>query len=381
MTASAQRAPSEVGRRAAMDFGDVRRHHLSLVLETLLRDGKQSRAQLAQRIGLTKATVSALVADLLERDLVQEHEIRRSGAIGRPGTDIGPSGGSIGALGLQIEPDSIAACLVDLYGVIRVRERRQTRNQCSRPKAVLDRLFDVALSVLGHPDATGIRCVGASVAIPGLVDPSTRQVLVAPNLGWRDVDLRDYPDNTDLVIQVDNEANLAARGELRYGAARDLRSFVYLSGGIGVGGAVVLDGDLVRGVNGYAGELGHVMVDPRGPQCACGAKGCLEVYVGAGHAATPSRAARALATALRPVVHVVDPQAVILGGSLAESAVAGRLFDRLNSVTLAGRQHPVEVRCSQLGPDAAIIGAASSVLDAVVADPTVVPVHAAAQAT
>jgi predicted NBD/HSP70 family sugar kinase len=363
-----------------MELTDVRRHHLSLVLETLLRDGDQSRAQLAQCTGLTKATVSALVGELLERGLVEEREIRRSGAVGRPGTDVAPATWSVGALGLQIDVDFGAACLVDLSGEIRVHERRAARNEGAPPKAVLDRVHRLARSVLQKADELGVRCIGSALAIPGLVDPATREILLAPNLGWRGVDLSRRLAGPGLVVAVDNEANLAARGELRHGVARDLRSFVYVSGGVGVGGAIVLDGALVRGVHGFAGELGHVMVDPRGPHCACGARGCLEVYVGAAHTTTARRAARALATALRSVVHLVDPEAVILGGSLADDPeVAELLRTFLNEETLAGGQQPVEVRRSALGADAALVGAASAVLDTVVADPTIVPATADAR--
>jgi predicted NBD/HSP70 family sugar kinase len=234
--------------------------------------------------------------------------------------------------------------------------------------------------VLADPAAARIRCVGAAVAIPGLVDPEAGEILVAPNLGWRDVTLPARIADTGLPFGVDNEANLAAQGELRYGSARDLQSFVFVSGGIGVGGAVVVDGELVRGAHGTAGELGHVMVDPRGPVCACGARGCLEVYVGTGHAVKPARAVEALATALRPVVHLVDPQAVILGGALAASAaIADGLALELNARTLAGARRPVEIRRSALGTDAAILGAASTVLDTVVTDPSIVPAIAGAQ--
>jgi predicted NBD/HSP70 family sugar kinase/predicted transcriptional regulator len=356
-----------------MDLTDVRRHHLSLVLETLVREGAQSRARLAQRVGLTKATVSALVADLLDRGLVEEQEARRSGTVGRPGIDVAPAAGSVGALGLQIDVDAVAGCFVDLSGEVRFRKRRAVQNAGARPQVVLGRVDEVARSLMGEVDTRGMRCIGGAIAIPGLVDPTTREILVAPNLGWHDVDLRKHSANAALYVAVDNEANLAAQGELRYGAASDLRSFVYVSGGAGVGGAVVLDRELVHGVHGWAGELGHITVDPRGPQCACGAKGCLEVYVGAGHAPSPAKAARALATALRPVVHLLDPQAVILGGTLAESPeTAERLHALLDAETLGGRRHACEVRRSQLGDDAAIIGAASTVLGAVVADPTIV---------
>lgn len=367
-------------RRAAMDLGDVRRHHLSLVLESLLRDGSQSRAQLAQHIGLTKATVSALVTDLLDRGLVEEREAQRSGQAGRPGIAVGATGGSVGALGLQIDVDRVAACVVDLHGDIRVAQHRPTDNRDVEPAAALALVREVGRSVRDRAERDGMWLAGGTLAIPGLVGPSPNEVLVAPNLGWHSVDLADHLARPGALFDsLDNEATLAAQGEARHGVARDLRTFVYVSGGVGVGGAIVLDGQLMRGTHGFAGELGHVMVDPKGPRCACGARGCLEVYVGAEHVGDPHptttrRTAKALAVALRSVVHLVDPEAVVLGGTLAaDPEVAGLLQPLLNAETLAGRETPVDVRRSELGADAALVGAATRVLDRVIADPTLVP--------
>jgi len=355
-----------------MDLGAVRRHHLSLVLESLLRDGPRSRAALAERIGLTKATMSALVADLLDRRLVTEGEAPR-GRVGRPAVDVAAAGSSVGGLGLEIEVDRVAACVVDLAGDVRVRLRRDGGNRRARPRQVLARVRSVAEQALADAEAAGIRCAGVTLAVPGLVDPSTRALFVAPNLHWLDVDLTVLDDALGFVVGVDNEANLGALAELRHGAARGLASFVYVSGDIGIGGGVVIDGSLVRGIHGFAGELGHVVVDPDGPPCACGARGCLEAFVGADADASPDQLAAALATALRSVVHLVDPEAVVLGGALAEpEGVAEAVAERLRIDTLGGRWRPCAVRRSVLGRYAAAIGAATTVLDAVVADPTLI---------
>ncbi len=367
-------------RRSTMDLGDVRRHHLSMVLELLLRDGPRSRADLARQIGLTKATTSALVGDLLERNLVEEMDTPRVSRIGRPAVDVGAAAWSVGGLGLEINVNYVSACIVDLSGAIRIRHRRNGDNGRARPRRVLERLHAVARAALEDADAQGIRGAGGALAVPGLVEPSSRSLFVAPNLHWLDVDLTSPDADLGIDISVDNEATLGALAELRHGAGRDLSSFVYVSGGIGVGGGIVLDGRVVRGVNGFAGELGHVVVDPRGPQCACGARGCLEVFVGGSITSPPAEIARSLATALRSVVHLVDPQAVILGGSLATSReVSERLADHLRAETLGGRWRPCEVRRSRLGDDAAVVGAATTVLDTVVADPTLIPRRAEAR--
>ncbi len=319
------------------------------------------------------------MADLLDRDLVKEQEARPRGRVGRPAVDVGAAAGSVGALGLEINVDYVSAGIVDLSGTIRVRHRRDGDNRDARPRQVLQRLRGVAQRALGDAAREGIRCAGAALAVPGLVDPASRALFVAPNLHWLDVDLTRPDVDLGMEVSVDNEATSGALAELRYGAGQDLTSFVYVSGGIGVGGGIVIDGRVVRGTNGFAGELGHVVVDPRGPRCACGSRGCLEVFVHSGVDRAQSQIARALATALRSVVHVVDPQAVILGGTLGTSDdLAERVAVHLRDETLGGHWRPCEVRRSALGADAAVVGAATTVLDAVVADPTLVPARAEA---
>jgi predicted NBD/HSP70 family sugar kinase len=361
-----------------MELGDVRRHHLSLVVEALLASGACSRAELSQRIGLTKATVSSLVADLLERDVVVERAARRNGQMGRPAVDVEVRAAHIGALGLEIRVHDVAACVVDLDGSIRSVHRHASDNRRARPATVVGRLARVARAALADAADHDIRCVGGALAVPGLVDPSTRALVVAPNLDWHEVVLARLGDELGIALEVENEANLAALTELRHGAGQDLASFVLVSAGVGVGGGLVLDRDLVRGANGFACEVGHVVVDPKGPPCACGARGCLEAVIGGDASAEPPVVAEALGSALRSVVHLVDPEAVVLGGALArlDDRAVSVVSQRLRDETLGGRWHACHVRRSTLGPDAALVGAAITTLDAVVADPTSIPTRA-----
>lgn len=365
-----------------MDLTDVRRHHLSLIVRTLLDGGPRSRAELAQQLGLAKGTVSALVADLVQRGVVEESDTPRAGRVGRPATDVAVSGRSVGGLGMEIAVDHVAAIVVDLAGEPRARAREDLDLHDQPTGVVLDALRRVTTSVRDAAGAANLRCVGAALAVPGLVDPATHTVVVAPNLRRLDPDLVIAPERIGLPpdgdLTVDNEANLAALAELRIGAGRGVSSFVQLSGGLGVGAGIVWDGRLVRGSHGFAGEVGHVVVDPGGAPCSCGAQGCLETVAGAGVGADDATVADALAVALRSVVHVLDPVAVVLGGTLARrgSEFVDAVRARLSSTTLGASWSPPDVRASQLGADAALLGAATVTLDAVAADPTLVPLVA-----
>lgn len=366
----------------------VRQHNRSLVLQRVATYPGQSRAQIAQATGLTRATVSALVDELMAADLVVE---MLPGPVtrGRPASPLqlnpqGPAG-----LGIEINVDYTAACVVDLTGAVRARRMRSVDNSAASPRSGLRGAARLAAAVAAE---AGVKTAGVALAIPGLVD--------AAGILRRTPNLPRWPGATageligemldEPVVAVENEANLAALAEHWYGGAP--ADFLHVSGEIGVGGGLILSGELFRGVRGYAGELGHVSVDPSGPRCACGGRGCLEQLAGqaallrAAGVASESElrdaatrgspavvaaiegAARALAIALAAVVNVVDVPVVILGGFYA------RLGDWLVepiSAQLAGRvvsRAPVEVRVSVLGSEAAMLGAAGLVVRRIIAD-------------
>lgn len=367
---------------AAVGVSDVRRHHLALVLGRLLRGGPRSRAELSRSTGLTKATVSALVSDLLARGLVAE-TAERSGSMGRPATLVAADGSSVVSLGMQIEVDHVSAHAADLTGRVLAVERRRQDNRTCGADAVLERLAEVTGTVLAGAADAERRVVGACVAVPGLVEPVSGKILVAPNLAWSRLELRGLsrvlglPPGVDVVV--DNEANLAAQAELERWDPDLPPSFVHVSGGVGVGAGIVVEGRLLRGVHGFGGEIGHLVVDPDGRRCACGARGCLETVVGAERSASTAVRARALARALVGVVHLLDPAAIVLGGSFAGDEELARLVaQQLHAETLAGRSRPCLVRPSSLGADAALLGAARRGLEGVLADPTTITARAAA---
>jgi predicted NBD/HSP70 family sugar kinase len=362
----------------------VRAHNLALVLQTVANSANPiSRASTAAATGLTRATVSALVDDLIAGRLLTELDPQPRTGAGRPAAGLalcpdGPAG-----LGLEINVDYLAACVVDLSGTVRHRLVEHADQRTGDAAAALSHLADLAQRT--RTPAGDLPLAGAALAVPGLVSPDGL-VRVAPNLGWQDVDAAALlRDALGLPVTVDNEANLAALSELRTAGGP---GFVYVSGEIGIGAGIVLNGALYRGMRGWSGEIGHVSVHPDGPECRCGARGCLERYAGqeailraAGvsslaeidEAAAPAlaEAASALGIALAGVVNLLDVDTIVLGGSYAplvpwlRDGIAAELHRHVLTADLA----PVTLRAAALGADAAVRGAADSVLRRVLDDP------------
>lgn len=393
-------APSPEGTRARP--ATPRPANLALVLRTVCTaDAPPSRADVAAATGMTRATAARLADDLVAGGLLDEVEATPSGRRGRPATPLAP-GSRVVALGLQADAGLLAGRVLDLRGRV-VSERVEPGDlRGSDPAPTLARLGDLAADLLGGlPDGT--RVAGTGLALPGIVDGATGVLLRAPNLGWSDVRPADLlaprlPGGLDPVPG--NEADLAARtvAETAPGRPGPHRDFVYLSGQIGIGGATVLDGRVMCGSSGWAGEMGHVCVDPDGPACRCGSTGCLEQYAGrdallaaaglprgtapgelarraadgdpAARAAVDG-AARALGVALAGVLNVLDVPVVVLGGHLGELAGLLRpaLEEHLGRRVLSARWRRPRVEAAPGAPAAGATGAALRALADVVDDP------------
>jgi predicted NBD/HSP70 family sugar kinase len=376
----------------------VRRHNLGIVLRHVVARGPRSRATIALETGLNKSTVSSLVTELIELGLLAERGAERRGAVGRPGLVVQLSGEGAVGLGLEVGVDYLAVHASDLAGTVRHRRLEAGDNRGRSPDAVLDRLVALARDALDDLRAQGVRAVGATLALPGLVDVGSGTLIVAPNLHWEDVPaVAAVADRlaAPLALTADNEANLSALAERWDGAGRDLQDFLHVSGEVGVGAGIVLRGELFRGARGFGGELGHVTVDPGGRACACGSRGCLETKVGldalveAGGArdagelleraragdervtAALHEAGRWLGLGAAAAVNLLDLEAVVLGGYFATlgdwllDGVAQELHDRVLGAPWAVPR----VIASRLGPEAAVRGAAAQVLHNLLADP------------
>ncbi|MFJ3334376.1 ROK family protein [Streptomyces sp. NPDC086766] len=378
----------------------MRRRNLARVMHTVSAGGPLSRAAVASRIGLTRAAVSTLVDELIRWGLLDELGPERPGRVGRPGSALAVSGHGPAGLGAEVGVDHLAACVVDLRGEVRARAVRHGTNRGRSPVPVTRELTALIRQVVAEAEGQGLWPAGLAVAVPGLVARDGRTVVRAPNLDWHDTDLGPllpaaYP------LTVDNEANFGGLAELWLGEGTP-RDFLHVSAEIGIGAAVVVDGQLLRGTRGFAGELGHVPVQAEGPACPCGGRGCLEQYAGeeavlraaglepagdrvgllARRAAggdeevrrALSAAGTAFGVALTGAVNLLDPEAVVLGGALA--GLAPWLLPSLEA-ELAGRTAgPVcPVSVSRLGPEGPLLGAAHSVVRAVLDDPAAVAGH------
>lgn len=399
----------------------MRAGNLALVLERLPVGGA-SRAQVAVATGLTKSSVSGIVRDLIAAGFLREGGQLRGGVPGRPGTMVSLDRDHFAGLGLAFGVGTVSACVVDLGHRVRVRHVRDLDNARLTPAQVFDGIGELAAEALHGAHELGLRLVGCALAAPGPVDDVRGALRHAPNLGWSDVAIRDllvsclavhgFSANDAGTVPglpaVENEAQLAALGELWFGDGRGLGDYVSVFGDVGIGGAIVVNGDVFRGAGGLAGELGHVVVDPAGAPCGCGGHGCLETVAGltaisrrAGLAVTGAAvasgggrgrlaelqralsardpaalaavgvAASALGGALASVVDVVDPRAVVIGGSL--SSLRPWLAEPVGAVMSAHampRARPApQLVWSRLGASAAVLGAAGLVVARALADP------------
>ncbi|MEU0059217.1 ROK family transcriptional regulator [Streptomyces sp. NPDC006334] len=375
----------------------MRRRNLARVMHAVSAEGSLSRAAVASRIGLTRAAVSTLVDELIRSGLIEELGPERPGRVGRPGSALAVSGHGPAGVGAEVGVDHLAVCAVDLRGEVRARAVRHGTNRGRAPEPVIGELTGLVRQVVAEAEREGLWPAGLAVAVPGLVARDGRTVVRAPNLGWNDVDLGPLlPDAYPLTV--DNEANFGGLAEL-WLVDDTPRDFVHVSAEIGIGAALVVDGSLLRGTRGFAGELGHVPVRPDGPACVCGGRGCLEQYAGeeavlraagmepggdrvgllAGRATDGDEDVRralreagtALGIALTGALNLLDPEGVVLGGALA--GLAPWLLPSLES-ELARRTAgpPCPVLVSRLGPEGSLLGAAHSVVRTVLDDPAAV---------
>ncbi|HSK28234.1 MAG TPA: ROK family transcriptional regulator [Jiangellales bacterium] len=399
---------------AGADQLAVRRHNLAVVLRHLRGSGPRSRARVAAETGLNKATVSSLVAELAERGLVRDGEAER-GSVGRPGQTVVLDGRGVCGIGAEVNVDYVAVMALDLRGDV-VSERRLSLDTAGLgPAGSLDELARLVAEATDEVSARGGQPVGITLAVPGLVETATGRLSTAPNLGWQDVpvvaEMQARLGRPPSPVTVDNEANLAAIAETTTGEWAGTADLVLLTGAAGVGGGVVSGGRLLRGGQGFSGEVGHMPVDPAGRRCGCGRTGCWETVVGLsallvdladpddpvrdpsldldGRLAEINRRAalgdsRTIA-ALEQVgswlgvgasilVNVLNPAVLVLGGYLAAVGTWLRepLEAELRARVIAPGAGGCRVELSTLGFTAAVRGGAQVSLESVFRDPTLV---------
>ena len=256
----------------------IRQQNLASVLSLLHLRGALSRAQLGTAIGLNRSTVTGLVMELTELGLVREVAAgERTGKVGRPTLDIEPED-HVSALSVRAEPHAVTVALVGLGGVVHARLRHDTASAPSPRRFV--QIVASSVEAMRADIDRHYRVVGAGLAVPGLVN-ANGSVLVSPTLGWRrDPVAARVSDELGIPVFAGNDASIGALAESRFGVGVGVSNLLYLGGAMhSIGGGLIIDGTLLRGTSGYAGELGHTVIDPRGRSCVCGRRGCLEAEV------------------------------------------------------------------------------------------------------
>jgi predicted NBD/HSP70 family sugar kinase len=414
MTLTDGRRPGSRG--VAADHVSLRRNNLSVVLRHVRDLGPRSRARIAEETGLNKATVSSLVAELVERGLLREGSADSSRALGRPGLLVELDGSGVCGVGGEINVDYLAVSALDLTGAVVLEKRVPVDVAHLDPSTTLDRFADLVQEAVAGVEVRGGQLAGVTLAVPGLVQGETGELKIAPNLGWGELsvaqEMRSRLGEPTYPLHVDNEANLAALAayaDLRQTEDEPVHDLVLLTGAVGVGGGVVAGGQLLRGGHGYSGEVGHMPVAPPGRTCGCGRTGCWETVVGLTallHKATdrddpvrdPSldveqrlagitrRAeageARTL-SALKDVgtwlgiggailVNILNPDVLVLGGYFAVLGpwLKEPLEKAIRERVIAPDGGGCRVVRSELGFAAAVRGGAQISLDQVFVDPT-----------
>lgn len=383
------------------NLDNVRRNNLSHVLTLVHNRASVSRAQLTRELGLNRSTIAALVSELATLGLVVESDPGQTNQVGRPSLVIRPSGRVV-AICVNPELDAITIGLVSLGGQV-VRRVRFDNVRVPTPVEAVN-VVNAVLAGMSTALENDYRVVGIGIAVPGLVRGSDGLVDLAPHLGWRDEPFAEMlAESTGYPVVAANDASCGAIAEHIFGAGQGVDDMIYLNGGAsGIGGGVIIDGSLLAGANGYAGEFGHTLVKTDGDLCHCGANGCLETEVSrkplldalglssseaeqldavlvarfaSGASAELEKVvttqARFLVVALRNAINMFNPRRIVLGGFLGSllRVVPGEFDPVTKQSPMVGAGGGVELAIASLGSSILMVGAAELAFTDLLADP------------
>lgn len=253
----------------------VKQKNKQLVLNLIILSTSISRADIANALGLNKATVSSLVNELIEEELIIETGPGESSGGRRPVMLVFNNHAGY-AIGVDIGVNYILGVITDLSGNIVKEERIEIHSIPFEEHILL--VKKVIHHLIDQTPKSRYQIIGIGIGVPGVIDKKGN-VLIAPNLGWQDINLMDvFKEEFNYPIFIENEANAGAYGEKRFGAGKDQDNLIYVSLGIGIGVGIILNNQLYEGHKGFAGENGHMIISYHGEKCKCGNEGCWEAY-------------------------------------------------------------------------------------------------------
>jgi predicted NBD/HSP70 family sugar kinase len=362
----------------------IKKINTAIVLEFILQGAPLSRAQISERSGLNKATVSSLVQDLIDGSLVKEIG-RGESSGGRKPVMLDFIATSGYAIGIDLGVNYIRGVLTDLRGGVIAERTSSLRHP--EPDAAIKQLYSCIETLIAEAPVCAYGIIGIGVGVPGLVDENGA-ILFAPNLKWRDVPLqRLLTDRFSLPVIIDNEANTGALGEQKYGAGRNINNLIYVSVGIGIGTGLILHKTLYKGASGFSGEMGHLSVEAHGKSCKCGNRGCWEMYAseqalldqaaalgfddlesllaaaGAGREDVLtlfSNIGEYLGIGIANIVNVFNPDAVVIGNRMSQARpwLEAILRQTVAQRALGFHLKKVQLLFAELGERSAMMGAA-----------------------
>ena len=378
---------------------EVRRHNLANFLRYLHVHGASSRTDITAQMQLNRSTVGDLAGELIAAGLARSAgEQSRPGA-GRPSLVVEPATELVYVVAIEIAVDRVVVARVGLGGVLLDRREQSIGPDEHAAAKVLRTLLRMVRASMKDASADAA-CVGIGVGVCGVVAQADGRVRFAPNLGWVDVPLGAMLRKrlrTNLPIALGNDANLGVLAEQVRGSAQGADCVVYLNSGVGVGAGIVVDGKPLLGTGGFAGEIGHMVINTEGRQCRCGSRGCWETEIGGeairsatgigpdlpissilvaatnGDEATLmglKEVGHWLGLGVLNVVNIFNPKVVIFGGSLSQ------LYPRLSDIVeaeveaaLVAPREQVVLTVPALGVDSTLMGAAEIAFAPLLADP------------
>jgi predicted NBD/HSP70 family sugar kinase/biotin operon repressor len=385
-----------MGKEELGSLGSLRESNRERVVQALQALGVASRAEIARRTGLSRSTVSSIVADLQEVGLVSDHagDGRVATGGGRPPSLIAldPSAGL--AVGIDLGKQHLSVAVADLSHAV-VAERRRDLPDDYDVEQAMDGAAELVDVVLSESGAARDRVLGVGMGVPGPIHSAGTVGSAAILPGWGDLQVAErMSERLGFPVRVENDANLGALAEYMWGAGDGCDCMVYLKCSAGIGAGFVLDGRIYKGAGGTAGEIGHTTVDETGDICRCGNRGCLETYAGAtaiarlltrslGQPIDPDTAVeravsgdplarrafvdagRHIGVVMADICNLLNPERIVVGGGMGNAA-ADLLLDPLREAVqlraIASAADDVEVVPSRLGDRAELLGAVALVL-------------------
>ena len=371
----------------------VKKNNKSLVLQMVMEKEPISRADIAQFSGLNKATVSSLVSELLEEELIYESGPGESSGGRRPVIlHFNKVAGY--AIGIDIGVNYILGILTDLNGNILI-EKNESINKTDF-LFIIEEVKQMIRGLIKEMPGSRYGIVGIGIGVPGIVDREGT-ILLAPNLGWKEKSLKTEIQNEfSLPVIIENEANAGAYGEKKFGAGQNFQNIIYISAGIGIGVGIILNGELYQGHKGYSGEMGHMIIEVNGKKCSCGSRGCWEAYASEQALLTEADKEDATLEALiqlvqngddksallfekigsylgygiNNIINIFNPEKVVIGNRLAKAKtwLENSLIRTVETHALPYHQKELEISFSQLTIYSAALGLSASVVDNFIKD-------------